>query len=489
MTAMTRPPPCVSAAACRSAEEVGVAALTDLGEQVEDGVVPLGVDDAAAARVVRGEDVHRVAELEQVDRDRGRGGDRPLQAGARVGGGQGRAAGVEEEDGAAAGREVLLPDHELADAGGRRPVDPAQVVPVAVLADRGVVLAVERDAVRDRPLGAELGSAWVALRQGMDPGEDEDRGRGPVGRRPRGQPEGVLDADADRPEPVPSAAVRAHRVADDPLLAGRHGGHDEAGPVAERVVDELLGHEQRRAPVGGIAQVELHRARLVGLEPAGPGRPREREREVVAARDEGGGQRQHDDQDPEPGQVEDPGEQPGEEEHRPGRDECLPPGREDLPEPAHPTARPSEPGCGDRHPTEQVDEHVLRRAPRHLGLAGRVEPVREHGDDERTGRRRAARGRDRRGRRVRGWPGAGGVRPGGRRRGAGRGLAGGAGEVDDVLLDRLGGVDARHRPDQRRDGAGVGHGPDVVERVVRRRACGASRPRCAASGSPSTPGP
>ena len=100
---------------------------------------------------------------------------------------------------------VLLAHHQLAGAGGGGPVDAAQVVAVAVLADRLVVLAVQRDHVGDAP------SAPRPLPSARPPGAVTTRGsttklvvradRG--GRRVR--PNGSLDPHAERAEPVPPA--------------------------------------------------------------------------------------------------------------------------------------------------------------------------------------------------------------------------------------------------------------------------------------------
>ena len=96
-------------------------------------------------------------------------------------------AGVQDQDRPAAGRPVLLAHHELAAVRGRRPVDPAQVVAVAVGADGDVVLAVQGHHVRDGALGADAVTAGVPAAERLHAGQHGDLG-GPGQRRSRRSP-------------------------------------------------------------------------------------------------------------------------------------------------------------------------------------------------------------------------------------------------------------------------------------------------------------
>ena len=109
---------------------------TVTGEGLEGGV-DLGVlAPPAPVRGLGADEVHGEAGLEQVGHgDRGAGvtahSSEPVGPAAAVGVGP----RVEQDDGAALGRPVLLAHHEVPGAGRGGPVDAAQVVAVAVLAD------------------------------------------------------------------------------------------------------------------------------------------------------------------------------------------------------------------------------------------------------------------------------------------------------------------------------------------------------------------
>jgi hypothetical protein len=48
--------------------------------------------------------------------------------------------------------------------------------------------------------------------------------------------------------------------------------HDEPGPVAERVVELLLGHDERAGPTPGVLDRQGDQGRLVDLDAPGYGR-------------------------------------------------------------------------------------------------------------------------------------------------------------------------------------------------------------------------
>lgn len=60
---------------------------------------------------------------------------------------------------------------------------------------------------------------------------------------PGGEPEGVAELGPQRPEPVTAPHVRPDDIGDLPGRPGLDPAHEEAGPVAEDVVEALLAHE------------------------------------------------------------------------------------------------------------------------------------------------------------------------------------------------------------------------------------------------------
>ena len=123
--------------------------------------------------------------------------------------------GVEQDDGAALGRPVLLANHEVAGARRGGPVDPAQVVAVAVLADGHVVLAVQGDEVGEL-FGPHAGARLPAGGQRVDLGQDDEVRRPLQDRVARGEAERILDLHGKRPEVMAPAQVRPDGVVDDP---------------------------------------------------------------------------------------------------------------------------------------------------------------------------------------------------------------------------------------------------------------------------------
>ena len=176
-------------------------------------------------------------------------------------------AGVQDHDRPAAGRPVLLADHELAAVRGRGPVDPAQVVAVAVAADGHVVLAVQGHHVRDGALGPDAVTAGVSAAERLHARQHGDLGGpGQRGRDGR-QPERVAHPESERAELVAPADVRPDGVGDLPALAGLHPRQHEARPVTEHVVHPLLGQLHRAAPGRGVLEDDLHPGGLVDGQP------------------------------------------------------------------------------------------------------------------------------------------------------------------------------------------------------------------------------
>ena len=151
------------------------------------------------------------------------GGNERRVRGHEVGSG----AGVEQQGGLGAPRPLLEPDHELARAGGRAPVDLPQVVAVAVLADADVVLTVDGD----RPSGALAASALSARgtsrAERQHPGDDEQHGAVGADGVALDEPERIHQAQPQRTEDVPAAASPVQAVPEGRRLAGGQPVDDE----------------------------------------------------------------------------------------------------------------------------------------------------------------------------------------------------------------------------------------------------------------------
>ena len=212
-------------------------------ERVGQGLV---VVHAGVGARVGGEQVHGIPGVDDVGGDARRRGDAPLERAAAPGAAVADGAGVEHDDGTTLGRPVLLAHHQLAGARGRRPVDAAQVVAVAVLAHGLVVLAVQRDHVGDRALRPDAAAERAALGERHHLGQHDDLGVTAHRGGAQGQPERVAHPHAERADAVHAAGVRAHRVLHLLHVAGTQRGQHEARPVAQGVVDRLLGHDDRR---------------------------------------------------------------------------------------------------------------------------------------------------------------------------------------------------------------------------------------------------
>ena len=373
-------------------------------------------------------------------------------------------AGVEQHDGPALGRPVLLADHQVAGAGRRRPVDAAQVVAVAVLADGLVVLTVERDHVRDLALGADAVAERPAAEQRHGPGQHDDLG-GPLDRRraqlvrPNGSrtrtrsgPSRARPRGGSAPAYCTSAALRAAGPAE-----------HEPGPVTERVVEPLLGQQQRRGRRARCcATGTVTRPTLVDGDPARGGR------RATTSRCRRGGARARSEMTGEDEQQDaDPGDVGKAEQHAGGDEDDAAPGEGALPgwsgrPRSERIGRLSASGAG----TGRAAAGRRRRrrwcggpaASRRWGSAGGPAPGRPA-----AGRRRAGRGRGRRARRA----------PG--RRAAGAASARGEAPSRRAGLERVavtrsttycrtavGHVHAAHGVDERHDGRGVGDRLEVA---------------------------
>jgi hypothetical protein len=244
-------------------------------------------------------------------------------------------ARVQQDDGPAARRPVLLADHEVAGAGRGRPMDAAQVVTVAVLAHGHVVFTMERDHVGDRTLGADAVARRTARSERLDARQDDQLAAPADCADPRGQAERVAQPDAERPEPVPAPDVRAHGVGDAAALARPERWDHEARAVAERVVELLLGHEQWGLGRCAVLDPDRDDGRLVDGHPAGPGGALEGQPQRVPPHQQAGDHRQRHEQNTATGQV-------GEAQHHSGQGEGGPRGHEgptaggeDVAQPAH----------------------------------------------------------------------------------------------------------------------------------------------------------
>ena len=217
-----------------------------------------------------GQQARRVPGVEERRRYRGRELDRPLAV--VHGRGTARAAGLlpvrqqraVEQDGHGAHAGALVgADHELAPAGGARPVDAARVVARDVLAQHGVVGRLEARA------GGRV--VDVAHRPGADGELDGARPHGHVRRAAEGlggadQAEHVGPGGqqrAERPAPAPRRGQRV--VHGDPVGPRRHARPDAL--VAGELVRRLLGQPQPGQPfvrgaaglVGGDQEADLRR--------------------------------------------------------------------------------------------------------------------------------------------------------------------------------------------------------------------------------------
>jgi hypothetical protein len=144
--------------------------------------------------------------------DRHAGGDRDGPLYGRVG--VHRPAKVQKDGQLVVPGHLVLPDHQLAAVGGRRPVDPPEVVADRVRPKR-VLLVVAAEKTGARVVGPQVVAPSPRREhQGLDAGEDDE----PAGRSRRhpslGQTEGVLEHDLERPHLEEPPTLGRQRVAD-----------------------------------------------------------------------------------------------------------------------------------------------------------------------------------------------------------------------------------------------------------------------------------
>ncbi len=221
-----------SGAACgegvEGASEGGVVRGGDAGQVLEDGlgVVVAGGEPRVGAG---GGDQADEVLAARAGHDEARGGrDRPLERVDVVAG----CSDVEDDRGPSLPRQLVLAHHEVVVAGGRGPVDPAEVVAHHVGTQRVEVLAAAAQGVG--VLGSGEGVVAGGERDGGHPLHervDDQLGHTGGGHHQAGQAQRVGDlhlerADGDDPAPLRGEAVRG---------AG-------GGPAVQRV-----DHEQRTA--------------------------------------------------------------------------------------------------------------------------------------------------------------------------------------------------------------------------------------------------
>ena len=203
----------------------------------------------------------------QVCGDGGSCGDRPFERPQRAGALVPARARVHEDDGATPGRSILLAHHQLGPMGCGRPVDAAQVIAVAVVADGHIVLAVQGDHVGDGALRADTVPAGSPTTEDLDAGQHQNVGGAGQRCGDGGQAERVPHAQRQRPDPVATADVGADLVVHLADLAGFHRWQDKAWSVAEQVIHTFLGKLQQGAPSRGVLEDDLDAGGLVDDEP------------------------------------------------------------------------------------------------------------------------------------------------------------------------------------------------------------------------------
>ncbi len=259
--------------------------------------------DAGVGARVRGEEVHGVPGVDDVRGD-GRGRrDAPLQRAAAPRARVADRPGVEHDHGPALRGAVLLAHHELAGARGRGPVDAPQVVTVAVLAHRLVVLAVQGDHVRDGPLRADAAAEGAPVGQWHHPWQHDDLGVAADRCRAQGESERVAHAYPQRPDAVHPAGVRPHGVLHLLHVTRPQRGEHEARPVTQRVVDRLLGHHHRGRAGLDVADAHGDHGALVDGDAGGGGRAHDVEVQAVPPHQHEGDHGEGEQQDADPRHV------------------------------------------------------------------------------------------------------------------------------------------------------------------------------------------
>ena len=192
-----------------------------------------------------------------------------------------------------------------------------------------------------------------------------------------GQAERVLHLDPEGAEVVASAQVGAHGVVDGAHAARRDPADDEARPVAEDVVEALLGEEDRRRGGRDVLEGERDVGVLSDADPLGVGVPLDAHPGLAGAHEHGGDEGERDEEHPEAGEVAEAEDDTGEHEDGARAHEGPAPRRQDAAQRAHGRV-PRSAGCGrHRHLAQQVGDHLGGGAAGELGLARRHEAVRE----------------------------------------------------------------------------------------------------------------
>jgi hypothetical protein len=120
--------------------------------------------------------------------------------------------GVEQEGGLRTPGALLEPDHELAGACRRAPVDLAQVVAAAVAADADVVLSVHGDGPSGALTTPALPARGSTGAERLHPGNDEQHGAVGADGVALDEAERVHQPQPERTEHVPAPASPVHAV-------------------------------------------------------------------------------------------------------------------------------------------------------------------------------------------------------------------------------------------------------------------------------------
>ena len=247
----------VTGRGCAQAGERGTDGA-DLGvRDPREGLEEPFLRQRGGRRVGRGEPEREAAAREQ-DPQGGRDRDRPLER-LPVRRSEHPLAGVQEHQPVGAPRRFVLADHQLAGAGDARPVDPAEVVALVVLAHRVVLLAGPEQV--PRPRGAHVRPERRVRRAGqvLDlRGDDELLAL--VELQPLSdQGERVGHVDRQRPQLVPAARLRQDGVRDPLGAVSRDAGDHQPGRPAERGRQPILEQQERRGGGRAVLDVDLHR--------------------------------------------------------------------------------------------------------------------------------------------------------------------------------------------------------------------------------------
>ncbi|HQV90340.1 MAG TPA: hypothetical protein PLA46_02080 [Phycicoccus sp.] len=324
-----------------AAQDVGesfVDPQVDPGQGVEHRLDIVVVPDAGVDGGIGGQEVHGIPLLVDVGRNGSGHGHRPLEPGRRPRG-SGRpvrgAAGVEQNHGTPACGAVLLTHHHRARACRGRPVDPPEVITLSVFTNRLVVLAVEGDLVRNRPVGTHATSQCSFGHERMDARSDEHCAGAVTGPWRRREPEGVAEPHAQWPQLVDASDVRSEGVLHLAHVARRCRWDDEARPIAERGVEFLLGEREGRGTAARVDQTGDDHGRLVDREPCRVRRTRHREARGTKPPHEKRADEQGQEQRADPRQVRLPEEQASDEQDAARCEEGRPPLGEHRTQGAH----------------------------------------------------------------------------------------------------------------------------------------------------------